>query len=298
MNKKNVSIDLLLEYLYIAHELEPVQVRELSRVRIKNQVFFIQTKKTDFVLKIYLDESKERRANNEWEALNHLSKSFPFVKAPIFYDPRPSILPGPILMNPYIEGIELKETIGSIAYSEQNWIMLMKHVIELMCKVHSLSYEIDTDYNKYLKRKFNMHFRTADDFALERLGYDPCVDLYLCKRECIVPERLATCHGDLGAHQIIMHKDFVTSIIDWEDYCLNDPALDIGYLTFSTVRDYFPDIAKVHRLISLIKAITRLKNLEFFISERAIGTMLVEFMETTPKNRKIILDFINTLLSE
>lgn len=278
--------------------LEATKVTNISRLHIKNEVFKIDTNKKTVMMKVYLDENKYEKSENEWNVLNKYGGKLNIIPTPILIDRSERYFGGPVIFRDYVEGTELKSEIKKRVAENRDYKSVLQQSLAVIKTIHEMNGKgsID-DFALSSQRKFEKLFKTNTDSLKNDLRkHVRVIDDYIKKRQQLNPNNFSFCHGDLGGHEVILRKNNIPSVIDWENACYFDPACDYGYFTFSVVNSHYKTPERVEEIYSFLKRNANLENLDFFIAERAIGTSSIYYAKERPDKCEWAMNFAEKML--
>jgi len=279
-------------------KLKVTNVTNVSRFHVKNEVYKIDAGNKTFIMKIFLDEDRYEKSENEWKVLSEYGIKLNIIPKSVLIDRSEKYFKGPVIFREFVEGLELKSEIKRRVAENQD----CKDILQQSLAAIKMLHELNISKNDFIltshQNKFEKLFKTNIDYFKNNLrGYMKIFNEYIRKRQQLKLNNFSFCHGDLGGHQIILIEKNLTSIIDWENACFFDPACDYGYFTFSLINGLYKNQDKVEEMYSFLKRNIDLENFDFFVAERAIGTSSIYYVKEKPDKCDWAMKFAGNILT-
>ncbi len=150
-----------------------------------------------------------------------------------------SVNGAPFYVMAFVPGTVMSDAAAARTLSEAERDALGRHVIEVLCNLHTLDVAavgLDDLGRKeaYLDRQLRRWTRQWENSKTEELPVMEAVTALLAERK---PEQVgfAIVHGDYRLGNMIARGGRLQAVLDWELCTLGDPLADLGYLLNSWI---------------------------------------------------------------
>jgi aminoglycoside phosphotransferase (APT) family kinase protein len=135
----------------------------------------------------------------------------------------------PFLLTERVEGVCLLAAVGESDH-EIDAAALSRHAIDVMVDLHALEWValgLTAAPGSYLERQiFRWHDQLVRTPTAHRLGeLQPLMDWLLAQRPPGAEQVIV--HGDFGFHNLLVARDRITAVLDWELATIGDPLVDL-----------------------------------------------------------------------
>jgi aminoglycoside phosphotransferase (APT) family kinase protein len=173
----------------------------------------------------------------ELRVLPRLAPLLPLpVSGPVFVAPPGPHFQWPVAASRYLAGVELWQAELSLAdwravAAELGAFLRVLHGPEPLAAVGA---DLPVDPNSRMDMSLRVP-KTREALArVDELGIwraPASANVLLAEAERLTPtDRLGVCHGDLHPRHVLVENGRISGVIDWNDACRADPALDLSLL--------------------------------------------------------------------
>jgi aminoglycoside phosphotransferase (APT) family kinase protein len=171
---------------------------------------------------------RERRATTLFR--QHLGDLVPAV---MFESDPVSSFPYPFLGWETVRGVQAQSLRGTFAAPPRSAVpTLVEHVASVIGRLHAIPTRAAREHGLETEDVSEERPLTPDVATVEhvRSVVGDAIDRFLDQPSPLEFGRSVTCHRDLKGEHIFLSPslDRVTSLIDWADACVTDPALDVA----------------------------------------------------------------------
>ena len=299
MKDEKILVNKCIEY--INQKLDNIlEIRLVSRLLIKNLVFYVKTDCSEVAVKFYV---KDKESNFETEVFMYrFLEENKVLNIPKIIQIDRTFSLGNIVVMEWVSGQSLKQII------KREDFLQIKTYIELMLSDLSKMWlqNIENICTHIKKEVLGIDYRlkTKQEVILATLKQlKPCIDfveifrLYNILKEEIQEENFLI-NYDLSAHEFII-KNGVGYFIDFERFRIGDPNNDLARMFQSCTNCIFQNKELYLKIFEVFKnnRFFKLNNFCYYLIEKLLCSIYVAPNEIDLQQIKFYIDFVKTLLN-
>lgn len=250
------------------------KVQKVSRINKKNFVYFCDTNKASFVIKIYRNRyNPTSRFNNEVFWLKQFQEER-FFKVPKIYLLK-KFFRWHILVIYWIDGISMKKLIENS--DNDLWINKLVKCISVLEKIWSYKATFNIDIDDSFEYKCGKHIDEIIGKLQQKRKkiiycYDELLNIYNVLEKDIRIKKVLI-NSDISLHEFLFENNTIT-MLDYEYFCYGDINNDLAGIFYSASSSFIDNeneriLKDIYNIISINKAFN-LNNFLLYLIQRIV----------------------------